>query len=132
MKTTETIELRAEIAKLEKEQRITKENRKDTYFTGERVMSPYDAAMKVPVQREQLRFMYAAYGLLRGHDFSVTEAGNNELLNYGYGLVQVNKILEKYGYTMPYVEKKSIFGKPVKVIDTENYAKIIRLDRQES
>lgn len=40
---------------------------------GERTMSPSDATMKHFYNREDLRVLYAAYGILRGKNYSEIE-----------------------------------------------------------
>lgn len=61
----ELIDFRKEIAALEVEQKNTKEQRKTVRFTGERTMSPFDAWCKASGNKDTLRAMYAAYGLMR-------------------------------------------------------------------
>ena len=128
----EIIDFRKEIAALEVEQRNAKEQRKTVRFTGERTMSPGDACNVVRGNKEDLRAMYAAYGLMRGKKISEIEnnakplngeefyklngyslksefEGKHPLVLYGE---QINKYLEKYGYKLPYEEitKKSYWG----------------------
>ena len=147
----ELIDFRKEIAALEVEQKNVKEQRKTVRFTGERTMSPFDAWCKASGNKDTLRAMYAAYGLMRGKGFSVTEKeakpldpktyyelhgytlkkefeGKHPLVLY---LDDINKYLEKYGYKMPYEEetKKDYWGKEYKVknFDIERCEEIVRI-----
>lgn len=66
-------EFREQIAKLEKEQKTIKPQRKTVHFKGERTLTPYDAWVTAKHNKELLRAMYAAYNLLRGKNFYITE-----------------------------------------------------------
>ena len=66
-------EFREEISKLEKEQKIIKPQRKTVHYTGERTISPSEAIDKARLNSYSLRCMYAAYNLLRGKGFDITE-----------------------------------------------------------
>jgi hypothetical protein len=140
---------REEIEKLEKEQKVVKPQRKTVHFTGERTLSPSEAYSKVINNKYNLRIMYAAYNLLRGKNFDVTEKGSKPLnkedyyVRYGYnldskyvgkhplvfGLSKINSVLNEYGYEIPNKEEeyKDWFGqiKKRKTFDIENYEKII-------
>ena len=127
------MELRSNIAELEKEQRITKINRKTVNFEKygmERTMSPFTAQERVKEISHELRLKYAAYGLLRGKTFAQVENKQRPLEYwdaYGRGVgveerkihplynyaSTINSILEEYGYEMPYEteEKKDCWGK---------------------
>ena len=83
--------LRQEIAKLEKEQKNTKVQRKDVNFHGERTISPYQAVLLVPRQRHTLRLMYAAYGLMRGRKFKDIETFRWYYNEFDKALVKINK-----------------------------------------
>lgn len=147
----EIIDFRKEIAALEVEQRNAKEQRKTVRFTGERTMSPYEAWSTARNNKETLRAMYAAYGLMRGRGFNVTEnkvkplnaeewyqqngysldkrfEGKHPLVLY---LDDINKYLEKYGYRLPYEEitKKDWWGKEYKekVFDIDRCEEIVRI-----
>ena len=72
--------LREEIAALEKEQKAIKPQRKTVHFTGERTVSPWVAYCKVVSNKEKLRILYAAYNLLRGKNFDVTERNAKPLI----------------------------------------------------
>lgn len=99
---------RQEIATLEKEQRNVKAQRKTVYYTGERTMTPQEAYWKALNNSNELRAMYAAYGLMRGRKFSQIEnhweGERHPLVNYAES---INKYLNKYGYTMEYEEIKN-------------------------
>ena len=66
-------QMRADIKKIAEEQIFLKNQRKEVNIVGERKMSPKDATYKHQSNREDLRIMYAAFGLARGKSFSVTE-----------------------------------------------------------
>ena len=75
----ETIE-KIDIAKMKtdikikvEEQKFLKNQRKTENLVGERKMPPSDAAYKHFCNREDLRMIYAAYGLARGKCFSYVE-----------------------------------------------------------
>jgi hypothetical protein len=147
----ELIDFRKEIAALEVEQKNTKEQRKTVRFTGERTMSPFEAWCKVGDNKDRLRAMYAAYGLMRGKGFYVTEKEAKPLDSQAYYeqngydlrkefegkhplvlyLNDINEYLEKYGYRMPYEEetKKDYWGKEYKVknFDIEHCEEIVRI-----
>ena len=139
--------MREEIAALEKVQKNTKEQRKTVNFHGERTMPAWKATMLVPAQREQLRAMYAAYGLLRGKKFNQIE-NNAKPLNRDNGnwcsielvgkhpltlyLSEINKFLEKYGYGLPFEKKKNVWGQEHKSFNTENCEEVVCLSQQEA
>jgi len=54
-------------------QKFYKNQRKTEKLVGERKMSPSDATYKHMSNREDLRAMYAAYGVARGKSFSQIE-----------------------------------------------------------
>lgn len=131
----ETIkEFRNEIAELEKLQREYKNNRKTVNLKGERKYSVWEAQTLVRDTGDELRTMYAAYGLLRGRKFSEIESNSKPLIYdkqkywaYPYGnkgqhycsrdeldgkhplceyLGLINNYLRKYGYEIPCLEEK--------------------------
>jgi hypothetical protein len=55
------------------EQQVLKNQRKTVKLVGKRTMSPSDATMKHFHNREHLRVLYAAYGILRGKNYSEIE-----------------------------------------------------------
>ena len=139
--------MREEIAALEKTQRNTKEQRKTVNFHGERTMTPLEACWKAQSNSENLRAMYAAYGLMRGKKFSQIE-NNAKPLNRDNGnwcsielvgkhpltlyLSQINKFLEKYGFGLPFETKKNVWGQEYKSFNTENCEEVICLSQQEA
>lgn len=118
---TEIVNFRNEIAKLEAEQKNVKEQRKTERFTGTRTMQPWQAQVCVQENKDKLRLMYAAYGLMRGKKFNeienqakpidrdsfYTETGiwvNEKYVGLHPLTVcaeRINQYLKKYGYTMP-------------------------------
>jgi prefoldin subunit 5 len=108
-------QLRQEIAALEKEQKNMKAQRKTVNLKVERTIDPFSASEAVKRNREQLRVMYAAYGVLRGKTFEQIENSYDRVNNqihplYGYGS-DINKILNKYGYEMEHEEEEMWYGK---------------------
>jgi len=142
---------REQIAKLEKEQKTIKPQRKTVHFNGERTLLPYDAWVTAKHNKEILRAMYAAYNLLRGKNFYFTEK-NAKPINrkeyyelYGVSLNEkfegkhpltiylntINYYLEEHGYCLPRVEVERTRwnGEKYKTTDydIDNYEKIIRI-----
>ena len=80
-----------------KEQLFLKNQRKDVHMVGERVITAKDAQYKHFCNREDLRVMYAAYGLARGKSFSQTEnhfpEAEHPLQKYQKS---IDRLLEKY------------------------------------
>ena len=146
-------EMRKEIAELEKEQKTIKPQRKTVHFTGTRTIDPEDAYKKVIYNKFDLRIMYAAYNLLRGKKFEITEKNSKpiEIEEYyklhGYYpnakfegkhpltlyLSEINNFLNKYGYEIPYTlkETRNWFGEKVleKNFDLDNYEKIVCISK---
>lgn len=138
--------VRARIAEKEKEQKLIKPQRKTVHFTGTRTIDSDKACYKVESNKEELRAMYAAYNLLRGKNFEITEKnakpidvheyferygmalrsiyqGKHPLVLY---LDEINRFLEEYGYSLPYTEDVW-YGNKFKIFDLDNYEKIIRI-----
>ena len=92
-KMKEDIKTKAELQKFYKNQR------KDVHIKGERKMPAKDAQYKHMCNREDLRVMYAAYGLARGKSFSQTENHYPEK-NHPLQKFQkwIDRILEGYKY----------------------------------
>ena len=128
--------MREEIAALEKVQKNTKEQRKTVNFHGERTMPAWKATMLVPAQKEQLRAMYAAYGLLRGKKFNQIENNAKPAYNGKHPLTlylsEINKFLEKYGYGLPFEKKKNVWGQEYKSFNTENCEEVVCFSQQEA
>ena len=61
------------IKDMAKEQQFLKNQRKTVKLVGERKMSPSEATWKHQVNREKLRVLYAAYGILKGKKYSEIE-----------------------------------------------------------
>lgn len=141
-------EFREEISKLEKEQKIIKPQRKTVHYTGERTISPSEAIDKARLNSYSLRCMYAAYNLLRGKGFDITEKNAKPLNAKGYyertgcgldkeldgkhplflDIDEINSYLVKYGFKIPLheEEKKTNWGTYKKrVFEYENYEKIV-------
>lgn len=128
--------MREEIAALEKVQKNTKEQRKTVNFHGERTMPAWKATMLVPGQREKLRIMYAAYGLLRGKKFNEIENNAKPMDGVKHPLMlylsDINRFLEKYGYGLPFEIKKNAWGLENKSFNTENCEEVVCLNQQEA
>lgn len=134
---------RNEIAKLEKEQKELKPQRKSEHFKGERTINHWDAAENVRINKHTLRIMYAAYGLMRGKSFNQIESaakplkwgeyyrdryvskeldGKHPLYLY---LSEINEWLEQYGYKLPYEEKENNWGQKIKAFDYEHIEEVV-------
>lgn len=61
--------LKSEIKELVLEQKFLKNQRKTVNLVGERKIGEFEATMKHISNREKLRLMYAAYGIIRGKTF---------------------------------------------------------------
>ena len=146
--------MRNDIAELEKEQKTIKPQRKTVYFTGERTMPAWKATEAVRDIKERLRIMYAAYNLLRGKGFDITESNAKPLIHdremywaYPNGikgqhyttykeldgkhplceyLNQINTQLKKYGYEFKnYETRKDVWGGEYKTVSVENYEEVV-------
>ena len=138
--------MRKDIAELEKKQKETKPQRKTERFKGERTMPAWVATDQARANKEKLRIFYAAYGLLRGKNFNITErnakpieldkyyeqtgrwlnndlAGKHPLFVY---LNEINNTLKTYGYQFKnYEEKKDRWGYTYKSVSFENYEEVV-------
>lgn len=99
MKAYKTWELKSEIKTLVANQIITKAQRKTVSLIGERTIDPEDAQYTAWLNKNKLRLLYAAYGVMRGKTFLEIENKNKE------GVVPlseledtINSIVEKYAY----------------------------------
>lgn len=146
--------MRKDIAELEKEQKSIKPQRKTVYFTGERTMPARKAAEEVKDIKERLRSRYAAYNLLRGKSFDITERNTKPLIydirmywaypNGIHGqhytrseelngkhplceyLSQINSILQEYGYEFKnYETRKDAWGGEYRAVSVENYEEVV-------
>lgn len=70
---TNIAKMKEDIKKMVELQKFYKNQRKTDYIVGERKMPASDATYKHLANREDLRMMYAAYGLARGKSFSEIE-----------------------------------------------------------
>jgi len=100
METIEKIDIakmKIDIKAMVELQKFYKNQRKTDKIVGERKMSPSDATYKHQTNRQDLRIMYAAYGLARGKSFSQIEnkypEENHPLNNYQKS---IDRITEKY------------------------------------
>lgn len=79
------------------EQKFLKNQRKTVKIVGERVIPAKDATYKHQTNREDLRIMYAAYGIARGKSFSQIE---NHFPEVDHPLQKyqksIDRLLEKY------------------------------------
>lgn len=92
-----TEKLKNEIKELVETQRFLKDQRKSVHNKIERKVSPSEATWKHSSNREELRLLYAAYGLMRGKSFSQTEnkyPEENHPLNDFKSYIE--KIMKKY------------------------------------
>ena len=65
--------MKAEIKRMAEQQKHYKNQRRTEKIVGKRVMPAWEATHLHQMGREQLRVMYAAYGLARGKSFSQIE-----------------------------------------------------------
>lgn len=100
METIERInvaKMKSDIKVMIEEQRFLKNQRRTEKLVGERKISPSDATYKHQVNREDLRVMYAAYGVARGKSFNYIENHYPEeehpLNNYQGS---IDRILKRY------------------------------------
>ena len=125
--------MRKDIAELEKKQKNIKPQRKTVHYTGERTMEPWEATYKAQINEGKLRMYYAAYGLLRGKNFDVTENSPKREEYYKYHplcafLSDIDKILNKYGYQLKnYEEKENWWHQTYKKYDEEKYEEVVRI-----
>lgn len=89
--------LKNEIKNLVEVQRELKNQRKTVNLVGDRTIEPSEAAWKHGLNRHNLRLMYAAYGVLRGKNYSQIE---NHYTEDEHPLkafeADINKIVEKH------------------------------------
>lgn len=92
-----TKKMKSDIKVKVEEQRFLKNQRRTEKLVGDRIMSPSDATYKHQCNREDLRIMYAAYGLARGKSFNQIEnhyPEDNHPLKQFQGTI--DRILEGY------------------------------------
>lgn len=94
---TNIAKMKADIKKMVELQKFYKNQRKTENLVGKRKMSPSEATWKHLTNREDLRIMYAAYGLARGKSFSQVENKYPEE-NHPLNAYQnsIKRILDKY------------------------------------
>ena len=89
--------MKADIKTKVEEQKFLKNQRKTVKLVGERKVEPSVATYRHQTNREDLRIMYAAYGVARGHSFSQIEnhypEENHPLQKYQKS---IDRISEKY------------------------------------
>lgn len=94
---TNIAKIKSDIKEMSELQRFYRNQRKTEKIVGERKMSAYEATYKHQVNRENLRILYAAYGLSRGKTFSQIEnkypEKDHPLNNYRK---TIDRVLEKY------------------------------------
>lgn len=93
--------IKKEIKNLAEDQLYLKDQRKSIKIVGERKMEPWEAAMRHKVNREKLRVMYAAYGLMRGKTFNQIEnfyPEENHPLNHFKR--EIDKIIASYSESL--------------------------------
>jgi hypothetical protein len=89
--------MKADIKVKSEEQRFYRNQRKTVHIVGERKIEAKDATYRHQTNREDLRILYAAYGMARGKTFSQIESRYSEdqhpLNKYQRS---IDRILEKY------------------------------------
>lgn len=90
--------LKNDIKKLVEEQRFLRNQRKTVNLVGERTMEPWVAAYKHTANREKLRIMYAAYGLMRGKSFEQIEKRSDTTTDHPLNKFKtnINVIVDHY------------------------------------
>lgn len=92
--------LKTEIKKLVEEQKFYKNQRKTVNLIGERKISHSEAQWKHSVNRERLRIMYLALGILKDKDLSIIDSKFTELhpnSHCRYLKEEATKLAEKHG-----------------------------------
>lgn len=99
MKAYKTLELKKEIKTLVEKQVITKAQRKTVKLVGDRIIEPDEAQWKSIENKERLRLLYAAYGIMRGKKYSEIENShpeeNHPLKKMEHG---INTIVQRFEY----------------------------------
>ena len=91
------IKMKANIKNKVNEQKFYKNQRKTVNLIGERKMLASDAVWRHITKKEDLRIIYAAYGLARGKSFSCTENHYPEENHPLHDLQdEIDVILERY------------------------------------
>ena len=84
--------MKADIKTKVEEQKFLKNQRKTVKLVGERKVEPSVATYRHQTNREDLRVMYAAYGVARGHSFSRIE---NHYPEENHPLQKYQKIIDR-------------------------------------
>lgn len=85
--------IKEQIKVLVKEQKVLRNQRRTVKLVGERTIDPWQAAVKHISNRGQLRYLYAAYGIMRGKTIEQIESKKSkEPIN----MDKVNKLIEQY------------------------------------
>lgn len=84
--------LKKQIEILANEQKTTKPQRKTETFVGERTLTPYQAQLKALRNKEKLRSMYVALGLLNGLEYAQIESNPKEPFSQTY----LDKLVETW------------------------------------
>lgn len=80
--------LKEDIKEAAELQKFYKNQRKTVHIVGERKMSASDATWKHMTNREELRRMYIAYGMLRNKELSDIDRNYEEVLNGAYRIAE--------------------------------------------
>lgn len=91
--------IKADIKVMAEKQKYYRNQRKTVFLVGERTMSPTDATYEHARNSDELRIMYAAYGLMRGKSYSQTEnnhAEENHPLYEHHYQYHIDKLMIKY------------------------------------
>jgi hypothetical protein len=103
METIEKIDIlkiKSDIKEMVELQKFYKNQRKTVKLVGERKMDSGTASYKHYTNREELRMMYAAYGIARGKELYQIESRydrhNVHPLTYPYAQNRIESILTKY------------------------------------
>lgn len=99
---TNLVAMKSDIKSAVENQKFLKNQRRTVKLVGERKIDPSEATYKHLTNREDLRIMYAAYGVARGKSFSQIEnhypEENHPLKNYQPA---IDRILKKYEVNVP-------------------------------
>ena len=80
------------IKTMAEEQKFLKNQRKTEHIVGDRKMPAWEASMKHQSNREKLRVLYAAYGVLRGKKYSEIECQHDD---ENHPLKEYDKAIER-------------------------------------
>jgi hypothetical protein len=98
VQTIDVTKIKSDIKELSEKQLFFKNQRKTINLVGDRLISPGEASWKHKLNRDKLRLMYAAYGVIRGKTFKQIEKRydlhNEHPLNEFK--IQIDKIISSY------------------------------------